>query len=119
MNRSRHLPVRGVQPLVTGSSAGGCWTVGVTRSLGVTLSHVASNKPDMLTLACCSSVQWRAHGQLPHEPVCTENVTPWLKLLPCRDAAGMAQLLANREAVLGAGGELERSCLLHHCTSAC
>lgn len=40
---------------------------------------------------------------LPQEAVCTENLTPWLKLLPCRDAAGLGSLL-NREAVLLAGG---------------
>jgi hypothetical protein len=40
---------------------------------------------------------------LPQEAVCTENLTPWLKLLPCQDAAGLASLL-NREAVLLAGG---------------
>ena len=24
------------------------------------------------------------YGSLPHESVCTENLTPWLKLLPCK-----------------------------------
>lgn len=32
-------------------------------------------------------------GSLPRETVCTENLTPWLKLLPCRDRAGLATLL--------------------------
>lgn len=31
---------------------------------------------------------------LPYEPVCTENLTPWLKLLPCGHAAGLASLIA-------------------------
>ncbi|GLJ51684.1 hypothetical protein SUGI_1098370 [Cryptomeria japonica] len=32
------------------------------------------------------------YGALPREAVCTENLTPWLKLLPCRDKAGIAAL---------------------------
>ncbi|XP_078434718.1 GPI transamidase component Gpi16 subunit family protein isoform X2 [Wolffia australiana] len=33
------------------------------------------------------------YAALPREAVCTENLTPWLKLLPCRDKAGLARLL--------------------------
>lgn len=33
------------------------------------------------------------YGALPREAVCTENLTPWLRLLPCRGAAGLAALL--------------------------
>lgn len=33
------------------------------------------------------------HGLLPLEKPCTENLTPFLALLPCRLAAGLAQLL--------------------------
>jgi len=33
------------------------------------------------------------YGTLPREAVCTENLTPWLKLLQCRDKAGIASLL--------------------------
>ncbi|KAL2933748.1 GPI transamidase component PIG-T [Bienertia sinuspersici] len=33
------------------------------------------------------------YGSLPREAVCTENLTPWLKLLPCRDKAGLAELM--------------------------
>ncbi|OZJ05123.1 hypothetical protein BZG36_01366 [Bifiguratus adelaidae] len=33
------------------------------------------------------------YGALPHESVCTENLTPWKKLLPCKDKAGIASLL--------------------------
>ncbi|RKL21781.1 hypothetical protein BFJ68_g2093 [Fusarium oxysporum] len=33
------------------------------------------------------------HGVLPHEVVCTENLTPFLKLLPCKGKAGIATLL--------------------------
>eukprot|EP00850_Spirogloea_muscicola_P014269 SM000101S09267 [mRNA] locus=s101:244995:249777:- [translate_table: standard] len=41
------------------------------------------------------------YGTLPREPVCTENLTPWLKLLPCRDKVGLATLL-NRTALYSA-----------------
>ncbi|XP_019465258.1 PREDICTED: GPI transamidase component PIG-T isoform X1 [Lupinus angustifolius] len=33
------------------------------------------------------------YGTLPREAVCTENLTPWLKLLPCRDKAGISTLM--------------------------
>ena len=33
------------------------------------------------------------YGTLPREAVCTENLTPWLRLLPCRGAAGLSALL--------------------------
>ncbi|KAE8671159.1 GPI transamidase component Gpi16 subunit family protein isoform 4 [Hibiscus syriacus] len=33
------------------------------------------------------------YGTLPREAVCTENITPWLKLLPCQDKAGISTLL--------------------------
>jgi GPI-anchor transamidase subunit T len=32
-------------------------------------------------------------GALPREPVCTENLTPFLKLLPCKGRAGISSLL--------------------------
>ncbi|KAL3615974.1 hypothetical protein CASFOL_040268 [Castilleja foliolosa] len=48
-----------------------------------------------------SSPQWSfrsasgklRYGTLPREAVCTENLTPWLKLLPCRDKAGLSSLM--------------------------
>ncbi|KAI5120462.1 hypothetical protein M0805_008509 [Coniferiporia weirii] len=33
------------------------------------------------------------HASLPSENVCTENLTPFLKLLPCKSSAGIASLL--------------------------
>ena len=33
------------------------------------------------------------HGRLPQETVCTENLTPFLKLLPCGNRMGLAELL--------------------------
>jgi len=47
-----------------------------------------------------AEVPWTEAGQqlrfatLPYEPVCTENLTPWLKLLPCGHHRGLAALLA-------------------------
>lgn len=35
------------------------------------------------------------HGILAGESVCTENLTPWTKLLPCRVQAGLGKLLAR------------------------
>ncbi|RKO93393.1 GPI transamidase component PIG-T [Blyttiomyces helicus] len=32
------------------------------------------------------------YGSLPREAVCTENLTPWAKLLPCQSKAGIASL---------------------------
>mmetsp|Transcript_35558 Transcript_35558/g.101165 ORF Transcript_35558/g.101165 Transcript_35558/m.101165 type:complete len:651 (+) Transcript_35558:59-2011(+) len=45
-------------------------------------------------------VPWAESGNqlrfatLPYEPVCTENLTPWMKLLPCGDQAGLARLIS-------------------------
>lgn len=33
------------------------------------------------------------YAALAHETVCTENLTPWKKLLPCFHKAGLASLL--------------------------
>lgn len=33
------------------------------------------------------------YGALPREAVCTENLTPWLKMRPCGDSDGLAALL--------------------------
>jgi hypothetical protein len=41
------------------------------------------------------------YGALPREAVCTENLTPWLKLLPCWDRAGLATLLERRRVYGG------------------
>ena len=40
-----------------------------------------------------SSSLYLLHGMLPREVVCTENLTPFLKLLPCKGNAGIASLL--------------------------
>lgn len=37
------------------------------------------------------------HGVLPSETVCTENLTPFLKLLPCKGHAGISSLLTGHK----------------------
>lgn len=37
------------------------------------------------------------HGSLPREVVCTENLTPFLKLLPCKGNAGISSLLEGHK----------------------
>lgn len=37
------------------------------------------------------------HGSLPSEVVCTENLTPFLKLLPCKGHAGISSLLSGHK----------------------
>lgn len=44
--------------------------------------------------------QW-FFGSLPREAVCTENLTPWLKLLPCQGRQGLTQLM-DRPTLYGA-----------------
>lgn len=59
------------------------------------LSNNAGARPLQLPAA------WSAKGTsfrlatLPYEPVCTENLTPWLKLLPCGRHRGLAALLSS------------------------
>ena len=37
------------------------------------------------------------YSVLPREAVCTENLTPWIKLLPCRNKGGISALLVAPE----------------------
>lgn len=37
-------------------------------------------------------------GSLPREVACTENLTPWGKMLPCRQRSGLASLVRVRSA---------------------
>lgn len=39
------------------------------------------------------------YGSLPHENVCTENLTPWIKLLPCKAKVCVFILSDTREYV--------------------
>eukprot|EP00798_Chlamydomonas_sp_ICE-L_P031198 gene31198-6345_t len=42
------------------------------------------------------------YASMPKEAVCAENLTPWAKLLPCQDNAGLASLLKNRQTLYSA-----------------
>lgn len=42
------------------------------------------------------------YSLLPREAVCTENLTPWLKLLPCHSKAGLSSLLSPYKIYDGA-----------------
>ncbi|KAL4177599.1 hypothetical protein KRP22_002529 [Phytophthora ramorum] len=41
------------------------------------------------------------HGSLAREELCTENLTPWLKMLPCRAVAGLGALIDPINALSG------------------
>ncbi|KAI9787428.1 MAG: Subunit of the glycosylphosphatidylinositol transamidase complex-like protein [Peltula sp. TS41687] len=56
-------------------------------------SHAPPPSSSNKTLSSSSSRLHLLHGTLPREPVCTENLTPFLKLLPCKGRAGISSLL--------------------------
>ncbi|KAF8976434.1 hypothetical protein BGZ46_008271 [Entomortierella lignicola] len=49
------------------------------------------------TTSSSSTPRKLRYGSLPHENVCTENLTPWIKLLPCKSKAGIASLLKSHK----------------------
>lgn len=53
-------------------------------------SSTAYSAPEWVSQPSSGNLRY---GALPREAVCTENLTPWLKLLPCRDKAGLAALM--------------------------
>ncbi|KAI0686844.1 Gpi16 subunit GPI transamidase component [Cytidiella melzeri] len=57
-----------------------------------TTSPVLTFRPEGDLPSSSSEYQLR-HGTLPSENVCTENLTPFLKLLPCKALSGIASLL--------------------------
>ncbi|XP_049635169.1 GPI transamidase component PIG-T [Suncus etruscus] len=56
-----------------------------------TVTPTASFKP--LGLASNTDPSFLRYAVLPREVVCTENLTPWKKLLPCSSKAGLSVLL--------------------------
>lgn len=40
------------------------------------------------------------YASIPNEIVCTENLTPWIKLLPCAKSKGLATLFKNSPKLL-------------------
>jgi hypothetical protein len=59
-------------------------------------SAAKSKKPHLLRYRYiyAQKIVVNSRSVLPREAVCTENLTPWLKLLPCRSKAGIAALLS-------------------------
>lgn len=57
----------------------------------VTLAPKLSHRP-FLTSSRVQNPQGYL-AALPQEAICTENLTPWIKLLPCRSKSGLAMLL--------------------------
>ncbi|XP_071918470.1 uncharacterized protein [Coffea arabica] len=71
-------------------------------SAGVDMTPYQAATPSLLGLnfglfLMCPNIRssggYLKYGTLPREAVCTENLTPWLKLLPCRDKAGLSTLM--------------------------
>ncbi|XP_072552706.1 GPI transamidase component PIG-T [Salminus brasiliensis] len=60
-----------------------------------TVQPSASFKP--LGLGNASDHRFLRYATLPREIVCTENLTPWKKLLPCGSKAGLAVLLKSEK----------------------
>lgn len=58
-----------------------------------------SVKPKFLQMAAENSSNLNTDNlryvSIPNEIVCTENLTPWLKLLPCGRSKGISQLFKN------------------------
>eukprot|EP00051_Salpingoeca_urceolata_P020709 m.314729 g.314729 ORF g.314729 m.314729 type:complete len:207 (-) comp19669_c0_seq15:59-679(-) len=54
-----------------------------------------------ICVLCCPAgpVSKLWYGVLSREPACTENLTPWKRLLPCQGQAGLAALLADPRAL--------------------
>ncbi|CAN6627866.1 GPI transamidase component Gpi16p [Trichomonascus vanleenenianus] len=54
------------------------------------------------------------HAALPKEPVCTENLTPFIKMLPCKGKAGISSLLDGHKIFdsqwQGMSIDVERHC---------
>ncbi|XP_039632503.1 GPI transamidase component PIG-T [Polypterus senegalus] len=60
-----------------------------------TIQPSASFKP--LGVANVTDQRFLRYAVLPREVVCTENLTPWKKLLPCDSKAGLAVLLKSEK----------------------
>jgi len=63
------------------------------RTQGVTPQHSFQPSGVVGGANLTSESSHLRYGLLPKENVCTENLTPWKKLLPCKDRKGLAVLL--------------------------
>lgn len=79
-----------------------CWRFLISALSGALCASFEGMDPDHESSAWVrpSDVPWTEPGQqlrfatLPYEPVCTENLTPWLKLLPCGRHRGLTAVMA-------------------------
>jgi len=62
---------------------------GVRRAI----STMLCSSIDSMGTGAASGNATHFRGYLPLEAVCTENLSPWIQLLPCRDRAGIGALL--------------------------
>lgn len=60
----------------------------------------SSAMPASNSLALDENSSFVRYAALPRENVCTENLTPWSKLLPCRKQGGIASLLNSLRCLL-------------------
>lgn len=58
-----------------------------------TTNPILAFEPEGTTDHAAKKKRHLMHGMLPNEVVCTENLTPLLKLLPCKGKAGVSSLL--------------------------
>jgi len=63
------------------------------RTQGVSPAHSLQPRGALPGGGNWSSVAHLRHATLPKENLCTENLTPWKKLLPCKGRRGLATLL--------------------------
>ncbi|XP_022117448.2 GPI transamidase component PIG-T [Pieris rapae] len=65
--------------------------------------------------------QFARYASLPREIVCTENLTPWKKLLPCESSHGFASLLNSRlihnTNYHSTGVHIRKVCTNNECTN--
>jgi GPI-anchor transamidase subunit T len=70
-----------------------CASIGSLNELRTTSPNYSFRPKGQLPIVASNTTYILRHASLPYEHVCTENLTPFLKLLPCKSAAGIATLL--------------------------
>ncbi|KAH8108570.1 Gpi16 subunit, GPI transamidase component-domain-containing protein [Phellopilus nigrolimitatus] len=70
-----------------------CASIGSLDELRTTSPAYALSPEGMLPRLSPNETHRLRHASLPSEHVCTENLTPFLKLLPCKSSAGIAMFL--------------------------
>lgn len=70
-----------------------CASIGSLDELRTTSPAYAFRPEGALPRFSTNQTHRLRYASLPSEHVCTENLTPFLKLLPCKSSAGIASLL--------------------------